>query len=151
VRTLAYAALVLLGALAVAGCGDGDDEASASWGGPQAAAADGSVDVQGFADYAASVDENWEASPTLAAGEFLRLDRRAATITSLVARSGPEGMGPSVVTVTLDGLPDDSVRAERWTLTFAPEDGTYRLAQARRAQRCRSGRGHAGFSAERCI
>jgi hypothetical protein len=81
----------------------------------------------------------------------LRLDQRAVTTTSIVARSGPEGMGPAVVTATLDGLPDDSVRAERWTLTFAPEDGTYRLAEARRTQRCWPNRGHQEFGPQRCV
>lgn len=149
-RLFAYAALSLA-FVVLPGCGDGDGESSASWGGPPAAGADGTVDIHGFADYAASVEETWEASPTLAAGEFLRLDRRAATTTSIVARSGPEGMGPTVVTATLDGLPDDSVRAERWTLTFAPEDGAYRLVEARRTQRCRPNRGHQEFGPQRCV
>lgn len=136
-------------ALVLGGCG-GDE--SSSWDGPPAAGADGSVEVRGFDDYAADVDERWEKAPTLAAGEFLRLDRRTAAVTTIAARSGPEGVGSSIVTVTLDGLPDDSVRSERWQLAFAPWDaGTFRLSRARWAQRCRTGRGHSAFSAEPCV
>ena len=146
-----YAALALsLVALGLAGCGE-DEESGASWEGPPATVADGTVDVAGFADYSSEVDEPWEKSPALAAGEFLRLDTRTATLTSIVARSGPEGVGPTAVTVTLDGVLDDSVRAERWQLMFTPENGTYRLDQARWAQRCREGRGHLAFGAEPCL
>ena len=144
-----YAAVVVLAfVLAVAGCGD--SSSGATWDGPPAPAADGTVDVKGFADYEADVDETWENAPALAAGEFLRLDRRTATLTSIDARSGPEGTGPTVVVVTLDGLLDDSVRTERWDLTFVAEDSTNRLSGARWAQRCREGRGHTTFSAEPC-
>jgi hypothetical protein len=152
VRPRLYAALLSLLALGLAGCGDSrDHSSSASWSGPPKPSADGTAGVQGFADFAASVDETWEKSPALAAGEFLRLDQTTATLTTIAARSGPEGMGPVEVTVTLDGLLDDSIRSERWQLTFAPEDSTYRLSEARWAQRCRHGRGHTAFSAEPCV
>jgi hypothetical protein len=140
-----------LAVLALAGCGGSGNGSPASWDGPPAPSADGSVAVQGFDDYAAGVDESWEKAPALAAGEFLRLDRHTAAVTTITARSGPEGGGPSIVTVTLDGLLDDSVRSERWQLTFVPVDSSYRLSEARRAQRCRDGRGHAAFSAEPCV
>ena len=144
------AVLLSLVAFGLAGCGR-DEGASATWAGPPAPAADGSVDVAGFDDYASQVDETWEGSATQAAGEFLRLDRKTAALTTTTARSGPEGTGPSTVTVTLDGLADDSIRGERWELSFTPEGSTYRLSQARWAQRCRPGRGHTTYSAEPCV
>jgi hypothetical protein len=147
-RTGQVAVALAVVALVLGGCG-GDE--SSSWEGPSAAGADGSVAVQAFADYASVVDEGWEKSPAMATGEFLRLDTRPAVVTSIDARSGPEGVGPSIVTVTLDGLPDDSVRSERWQLTFVPVDSSYRLSRARWAQRCRTGRGHSAFSAEPCV
>ena len=148
-----HAALALsLVTLGLSGCGGGDDgEAGASWDGPPAPAANGIVDVEGFNDFLSEVDETWERSPALAAGEFLRLDTRTAASTSIEADSGPEGTGPYAVTVTLDGVPDDSIRSERWELSFEPEEGAYRLTQARWAQRCREGRGHTDFSAESCV
>ena len=52
--------------------------------------------------------------------------------------------------VTLDGIPDDSVRAERWRLRFTQEGDVYALTAALREVRCRAGRGHEEFSAELC-
>ena len=138
-------------ALGVVGCGDDKETTPATWSGPPKPAADGTIDVSGFDDYETEVDESWEKVPALAAGEFLRLDSRTATITRIDARSGAEGNGPTVVTVTLDGLLDDSIRSERWELSFEPVDSTYRLSEARWAQRCHAGRGHAVFSAEPCV
>jgi hypothetical protein len=151
VRFGSHAALVLsLLMLGFAGCGE-DEKSNASWSGPPAPAADGTVDVAGFRDFEAEVEESWENAPALAAGQFLRLDRRTATVTTIDARSGPEGTGPAAVTITLDGILDDSVRSERWMLSFAPEGSTFRLSEARRAQRCREGRGHTTYSAEPCV
>ena len=87
----------------------------------------------------------------MAAAEFLRLDERTAATTTIEADAGPEGTGPQTVVVTLDGLGDDSVRAERWTLEFDEENGTYVLAAARRDLRCHPGRGHEDFSPEGCV
>ena len=53
--------------------------------------------------------------------------------------------------MTLDGLFDDSVRAERWTLTFTPDGDVYELTAAEWAQRCQPGRGHQAFTPEPCV
>jgi hypothetical protein len=150
VRPLAYAA-TSLAALALVGCGGSDVDVELVWGGPPQAGEAGGVSVDGFASFQSSVDEPWERSPAMAAGEFLRLDERTAARTTIDARAETgEGTGAQTVIVTLDGLPDDSVRAERWTLGFEPEDDVYVLAAALREQRCQPGRGHQGFSAAPC-
>ncbi len=87
----------------------------------------------------------------MAAAEFLRLDERTAATTTIEATAGPEGTGPQTVVVTLDGLADDSVRAERWMLEFDEEDGTYLLTAARRDLSCQAGRGHENFSPDGCL
>jgi hypothetical protein len=149
VRLSAYAALCLT-LVALAGCsGDGGDEEA--WAGPPEPAADGSVAVDGFADYQDGVDKRWERSAEVAAAEFLRLDERTAVRTTIVGRSEGEGGGPRGVTITLDGLLDDSVRAERWLLLFEPDGETYALASAVRTLRCQPGRGHQDFTAEPCV
>jgi hypothetical protein len=137
-------------ALGLVGCGD-EKNVGATWSGPPEPSAAGTVDVSGFGEYEADVAENWESAPALAAGQFLRLDQRTAATTTIEARSGPEGTGPTTVTVTLDGLLDDSVRSERWELVFVPEDSTFRLSDARWSQRCRPGRGHQTFGPQRCV
>ena len=145
--------LALLCALALAGCDGSSDGAFApAWTGPPEPGADGTVSVDGFAEHQGRVDELWERSSAQAAAEFLRLDERAATHTTIDARAeNGEGAGPQVVVVTLDGLLDDSVRAERWTLRFDQQDDVYVLAGALREQRCQPGRGHQGFSADACV
>jgi hypothetical protein len=147
VRIIVYAALAL-SALALAGCsGDGEPV----WEGPPEAASDGTVSTQAFTDYQEDAEADWERSPAMAAAVFLRLHERTASRTTIEAEAGPEGGGDQTVVVTLDGLADDSVRSERWTLGFEPsDDGVYALTGARRELRCHEGRGHPDFAAEAC-
>ena len=139
-------------ALLAAGCGGSNVEVDYVWGGPPAAGVAGGVSVNGFASFQASVDEPWERSPAMAAGEFLRLDERTAARTTIDAKAeSGEGTGSQTVVVTLDRLADDSVRAERWTLGFEPEGEIYVLTAALRELRCQPGRGHDEFSAAPCV
>lgn len=146
-RAFRYAALSLV-TLALAGCGEGN---TPTWAGPPDAGTDGTVAVEDFAAYQQDVDERWEGSAAMAAAEFLRLDERTATTTTIEGRASAEGAGPEAVTVTLDGLLDDSIRAERWTLNFEPDGDTYQLTAATWAQRCQPGRGHQDFTADDCV
>ena len=147
-RLVACAASIL--ALAVAGCGS-DTAVEFVWGGPPEPGAGGVVSVDGFASFQGDVDEHWERSAAMAAGEFLRLDERTATTTTIEGKTSAEGAGPETVVVTLDGLLDDSIRAERWTLDFEQDAGVYTLTAALREQRCQPGRGHQDFSADDCV
>jgi hypothetical protein len=152
VRAVAYAACVLLVALAAAGCGGSGTSVELVWGGPPQPGAGGVVPTDGFASFQQGVDEAWEHSPATAAAEFLRLDERKAARVIVEARSASgEGTGPATVVVTLDGLPDDSIRSERWTLGFGEADGVYTLSSALHEQRCRPGRGHAAFTPGPCV
>jgi hypothetical protein len=146
-RPVANAALIFFVGV-FGGCGANVEH---TWAGPPDPGPDGTVAVEGFAAHQDDVDEPWERSATMAAAEFLRLDERTATRTSVEETTGPEGSGPVQVIVTLDGLLDDSVRAERWTLSFEPDGESYRLTAARWAQRCQPGRGHQDFSPDDCI
>lgn len=149
-RLHAYAAC-LLAALAIAGCGS-DVDVELVWAGPPDAATGGAVSTDGFAGFQQEVDELWERSPAMAAAVFLRLDERRAVRTTIDAKAGPEGGGGQTVIVTLDGIPDDSVRTERWTLGFEEAaDGVYALTGALRELRCHEGRGHQDFAGEVCL
>jgi hypothetical protein len=141
---------VALSAIALAGCGS-DLVVDLVWAGPPDAGTGGVVSTDGFATFQREVDKDWERSPALAAGMFLRLDERKAVRTTIDAKAGPEGTGSQTVVVTLDGIPDDSVRTERWALGFDEEGGVYSLTAALREMRCRTGRGHDDFSAELCV
>jgi len=141
-----YAATVLLLAAPAAGCGSEAPDVAAPTKEPH-----GTASVSEFDDYAKAVDEDWERSPVMAAGEFLQLDDRTAARTTVEGVASAEGTGPQTVTVTLDGLADDSVRSERWRLTFEPDGDVYRLTEARWSQRCQAGRGHQDFTPEPCL
>jgi hypothetical protein len=150
VRLAVYAAVSVM-IVALAGCNGGGDEVEAAWSGPPEPAEDGTVSVQEFAAHQADVDERWERASETAAAEFLRLDEpRSSRLT--IDRTAPgEGGGPETVVVTLDGLFDDSVRTERWTLVFEPDGEGFALSEARWGQRCQPGRGHEAFTPEPCI
>jgi hypothetical protein len=140
-----------LAAVALAGCGS-DVDVELVWGGPPAAEPGGVVSTEGFSGFQQDVDEDWERSPAMAAAVFLRLDERRAVRTTIDAKAGPEGGGDQIVVVTLDGISDDSVRTERWTLGFEEAaDGVYALTGALRELRCHEGRGHQEFAGEVCI
>jgi hypothetical protein len=150
VRLLACAALTVA-SLLLAGCGN-DVDVELVWGGPPDAEPGGAVSTEGFSGFQQEVEAEWERSPAMAAGIFLRLDERTAARTTIDAKAGPEGGGDQIVTVTLDGLADDSVRTERWTLGFEEqEDGVYALTGALREFRCHEGRGHQDFAGEACV
>lgn len=148
-RLAGYVAL-LLAAATVAGCGN-DVEVELVWGGPPKPNAGGIVSTEGFAAFQGNVDELWERSAAMAAAEFLRLDERTAQRTTIVGDAPAEGIGSQTVTVTLEGLLDDSIRAERWSLAFEQDGETYQLATALREQRCQPNRGHQNFSADDCV
>ena len=148
-RLHAYAALGLV-VVVLAGCGS-DVDVELVWGGPPDPGPGGVVSVDGFAGFQGEVDEDWERSPAMAAGVFLRLDERTAVRTTIDAKAGPEGGGDQIVVVRLDGIPDDSVRTERWTLGFEDADGVYTLTAALREVRCQQDRGHQEFSADDCV
>lgn len=127
---------------------------SPAWEGFPRPEASGEISVAEFNEYLEASDPAWTRSALRAAIEFLRLgdsDPEAAT-TSLVLESNPETGQEAVVTVTKDGLLDDSVRAVRYELVFEKQaDGTWRLSSASWAQRCAPRRGHQDFTPELCI
>jgi hypothetical protein len=150
----AAALLLVVAVLPLAGCGGsgGGNGLEKEWDGPPQESADGSMNVAPFNDYLAEYDE-YARSPVAAASEFLRLDRAPAGQTSIESRPAtPEQQSPVNVTVTLDRLPDDSVRARRYVLVLnlAGEDD-WRLSSAVVSQRCWPNRGHQDFSTRLCV
>ncbi|HJS49574.1 MAG TPA: hypothetical protein VJ745_04565, partial [Gaiellaceae bacterium] len=96
VRLFACAASIV--ALGLAGCGS-DTAVELVWGGPPEPGPGGAVSVDGFASFQRDVDEHWEGSAAMAAGEFLRLDERTATTTTIEGTASAEGTGPQTVIV----------------------------------------------------
>jgi hypothetical protein len=155
VRVLSPALLACVAALA-AGCSrdeDGDEQAARpvpTWPGPPRAGSDGTMAVAGFNAFLRRRPE-LAGSPLRAGIDYTRIDRVQARTTAAFVRSGPEGRPPTVVVLTADGLLDDSVRAQRYTLVFRRAGEGWRLVSARRTQRCWPGRGHGAFSPRPCV
>jgi len=111
------AVLALAFALGVAACGGADERPSASWSGPTFPyPADGALPVDGFRAYQDAVDEEWERDPVALAHEFTQ------------AHDAEVSVDGTRVTVLRDGLEDDSVRAERFTLELARDGDVVLIA-----------------------
>jgi hypothetical protein len=128
--------------------GSGKNEAVA-WKGVPVSGGDEQKLVASFNEYLK--DRDGPASPTQLALEFVRADRLQVALTTTQAESSPEGGGPTTVTVVLDGLADDSVRATRDVLRFTPDGTKWRLESDVRTERCQPGRGHADFAPGGCV
>jgi hypothetical protein len=89
--------------------------------------------------------------PRLVAQAFANAEARSVSLA--VNYASGEAPIAATVTVTLDGLLDDSVRGEEHVLAFRrdPESRRWRLEKATSKVRCWSGRGHADFSTAPCI
>ena len=111
--------------------------------------ASGRLPVAAFNEHAESVDEPWERDLSKVADRFLALREQETGSRSVQGTStGDTGS----VSVLIDGLGDDSVRARRYELALTRrEDGSWRIDSARWAQRCHEGRGHQDFSPEPCV
>jgi len=140
------------GAAAVAPCSAGTPD-SAAWSGElwsYVDTADGSIDVAEFNEFLAGQPAG-VAGPCDAARVLLHLDRPDPQATAVVVDTQPVA-GGAVVTVTLDGLLDDSVAAVRYifemtALPVAP----VQITTGSWSQRCQPGRGHEDFSTELCV
>jgi hypothetical protein len=111
--------------------------------------ASGTLPVEAFNAHAESVDEPWERDLSKVANRFLAPREQGAGSRSVQAVStGDTGN----VSVLIDGLEDDSVRARRYEVALTRrDDGSWRIASARWAQRCHEGRGHQDFSPQPCV
>jgi hypothetical protein len=90
-------------------------------------------------------------SPTELALAHIKADETQAASVSTVAKSSPEGGGPTTVTVIQEGIADDSVAAVRTVFRYEPDGDGWRLVSAVKTQRCRPGRGHEDFTAADCV
>ena len=123
-----------------------------TWPGPPRPQKDGTIAVTEFNQYVERADAAWTRSPLLLTIEFLRIESPEAATTAIDLETSPEGANEASVTVTLDGLLDDSVRSVRTFLTVLRQpDETWRLKSARREQRCWPDHGHQNFSPAPCL
>jgi hypothetical protein len=151
---------VLVVALLAAGCGYGDDDdeqepspqAQAVPRVPEPEEGTGALPVEDFNDFLEEARPVFATSALRTAIEFAHAGEGQAATTSVLATEGPEGGGDEAsVTVTREGLADDSVRAVRYVIELERgSDGMWRLRSAQRLQRCQPDRGHQDFSPQLC-
>jgi hypothetical protein len=148
-------------ALVAGGCGYGDDDddeqtptppAQATPPAPEPKDGTGELPVEEFNDFLAQARPTFATSALRTAIEFANAGDGGATTTSVFAFEGPEGNADEAsVTVTRDGLADDSVRALRYRIVLErADDRSWRLQSAQRTQRCHEGRGSQEFSTKLC-
>ena len=114
--------------------------------------ASGTLPVHEFNAYMESVDEPWERDLAGVTNAFVEAAASDATSRSFQATSAGEGSGSATASLLLDGLLDDSVRSQRYDLTFSRrQDGTWQIETAQWSQRCQQDRGHQTFSPEPCL
>ncbi len=120
------------------------------WNGPPRPDESGHMDVESFNRFL-SRHPQIARSPVRATIEFVALKDPTALTTSVRARAARlENPREVRVTLTEDGLPDDSIRAVRFVLEFRRSGPRWELQSARRTQRCQPGRGHQRFSPRPC-
>jgi hypothetical protein len=119
---------------------------------PSPLPADGTLPVDAFNAYTESIDEPWERDLSEITNAFVEAGAGDATQRSFQATTTGEGSVSASATLTLEGLFDDSVRAQRYELELsARDDGTWEIESATWAQRCHEGRGHQDFSSAPCL
>jgi hypothetical protein len=124
---------------------------SSGWPGPAPDPATGVAAVDAFNAFLPTVAAPLNTSPCDAAKVFVKADALAES-GNVDVEVSPDNAASANVTVTIDGLEDDSVAGERWVLQFAEQpDGSIRLAAAQRTVRCQPGRGHEEYSAALCV
>jgi hypothetical protein len=155
-RALVFAVTLVL----ASGCGYGDDDderearppAQSTPRVPEPKDETGALPVDEFNDFVAQTRPAFATSALRTAIEFTNAGEDGAATTSVVAFAGPEGNADEAsVTVTRDGLADDSIRALRYRIVLErADDRSWRLRSAQRTQRCQQGRGSQEFSTKLC-
>jgi hypothetical protein len=111
--------------------------------------ASGTLPVAAFNEQAERVDEPWERDLRQVTDRFLALPPQESGSSSF---QGTTSNDTGSVSLLVEGLGDDSVRARRYELTLTRrEDGTWKIESASWAQRCQPNRGHQTFSPEPCL
>lgn len=162
-------ALACVAALALVACGDEEDEqpqeptvqrdcsaeppGRAGWDGVAPVdPSTGEIDVSGFNNYLKSADPPISTSPCDAAHVFAEGIIAGDNGPEVTVDVAPEGTTDATATIVAQGLQDDSIAAQRWTLQFASANGDgIKVVQANLEYHCQEGRGQQNFSSELCL
>jgi hypothetical protein len=132
---------------------------------PPQPAADGTIDVAPFNRFVAEQRPGWATAPDTLAAAFTQADRKPLPAGTTATTNANREPAPTItvarrtdgaveVTVTFDGLADDSVRTRRTLVVVGPPStpgSPLTIVEARGSWRCQPNRGHQTFTAAPCV
>jgi hypothetical protein len=131
-----------------------------AWSGQPAWASDGRLtNVASFVAFVVAEDPCWRFYPVTSALALVGTDpaSQAPEQTVIVDSAPSAGSGEVDVTLTYEGVKDDSVAAMRYRLTFEDEAfsngtaGAFKLVAGMREVRCQPGRGQQDWGTDLCL
>ncbi len=109
------------------------------------------VKLNGRLDKAVLSDEGWPSSPLQSTMQLFGDDTDAQATVIEEMKNRLEGADSATVVMIRDGFLDDSVRGDWHEVVFERQtDGTWRIAEARVAYRCRRGENTSVYQRDLC-
>jgi len=109
------------------------------------------VELNGRLDRAVLSDEGWPSSPLQSTLQLFGDDTDAQAVVLEEIKNRVEGADSATVVMIRDGFLDDSVRGDWHEVVFVRQpDGTWRVAEARVAYRCRRGENTSVYQGDFC-
>lgn len=109
------------------------------------------VELNGRLDKAVLSDEGWPSSPLQSTLQLFGDDTGAQAVVIEEMKNRVEGADSATVVMIRDGFLDDSVRGNWHEVDFKRQpDGTWRVAEARVAYRCRRGENTSVYQGDLC-
>jgi hypothetical protein len=91
--------------------------------------------------------EHWAQDPLAIVNELFQSDEFARKVTLDVDRKSSDEM---IVTLTREGLEDDSLNGEKRTIEFEKRNGLWTIRNIQLRFKCRKNRGHTHYSGDFC-
>ena len=109
------------------------------------------VELNGRLEEAVLSDAEWPSSPLQSTLHLFGGDSEAQAVVIEEMKNRVEGADSTTVVMVRDGFLDDSVRGDWHEVVFERQtDGTWRVAEARVAYRCRRGENTSVFQGDLC-
>jgi len=109
------------------------------------------VKINGRLDMAVLSEEEWPSSPLQSTLQLFGDDSDTQAMVIEEMKNRVEGADSATVVMIRDGFLDDSVRGDWHEVVFERQpDGTWRVAEARVAYRCRRGENTSEYQGEPC-
>lgn len=143
---------LFLGLLVVfAGCAQADSRPEFARTPPESWAGLDPVELNGRLEKAVLSGQEWPSSPLQSTLQLLGDDTGAQALVIEEMKNRVEGADSVTVVMIRDGFLDDSVRGDWHEVVFErQQDGTWRVAEARVAYRCRRGENTSVYRGDPC-